>query len=49
MEPPMKLFDMFETYDGTSDTAAVWIQLTKVIAEIQNIKLELLFPILKIK
>ena len=41
----MKLFDTFETYDGTSD-AAVWIQRTKVIAEIQNLKLELLFPIL---
>ena len=41
----MRLFDMFETYDGTSD-AAVWIQQTKVIAEIQNLKLELLFPIL---
>ena len=36
---------MFETYDGTSD-AAVWNQRTKVIAEIQNLKLELLFPIL---
>ena len=45
MEPPMKLLDMFETYDGTSG-AAVWIQQTKVIAEIQNLKLELLFPIL---
>ena len=43
MEPSMRLFDMFETYDGTSD-AAVWIQRTKVIAEIQNLKLELLFP-----
>ena len=45
MEPSTRLFDMFETYDGTSD-AAVWIQRTKVIAEIQNLKLELLFPIL---
>ena len=45
MEPPMKLFDMFEMYDGTSDVA-VRIQRTKVIAEIQNLKLELLFPIL---
>jgi hypothetical protein len=45
MESSMKLFDMFETYDGTSD-AAVWIQRTKVIAEMQNQKLELLFPIL---
>ena len=41
----MRLFDMFETYDCTSD-AAVWIQRTKVIAEIQNLKLEPLFPIL---
>ena len=45
MEPSMRLFDMFETYDGTSD-AAVWIQRTKVIAEIQNLKLELHFSIL---
>ena len=45
MKPPMKLFDMFETYDGTSD-AAVWIQRKKVVGEIQNLKLELLFPIL---
>ena len=36
MEPPKKLFDMFETYDGTSD-AAFWMQQTKVIAEIQNL------------
>ena len=45
MEPSMKLFDMFETYDGTSDVA-IWIKRTKVIAEIQNLMLELLFPIL---
>ena len=36
---------MFETYDCTSD-AAIWIQRTKVIAKIQNLKLELLFLIL---
>ena len=45
IEPHMRLFDMFEKYDGTSDDA-VWIQRTKVIAENQNLKLELLFPIL---
>ena len=38
LEPLMKLFDMFETYDGTSD-APTWIQRTKVISEIQNRKL----------
>ena len=32
MELPMKLFDLFEKYDGTSE-AVVWIQQTKVIAE----------------
>ena len=45
MKPSMKLFDMLETYDDISN-AAVWIQSTKVVAEIQNLKLELLFPIL---
>ena len=45
MEPPKRLFDMFKTYDATLD-AAVRMQRTKVIAEIQNLKLELLFPIL---
>ena len=36
---------MFETYDSTSN-GAVWIQRTKVIAEIHNLKLELRFAIL---
>ena len=45
MESSLNLSDIFEKYNGTSD-AAIWLQQTKVIEEMQDVELTVLFPVL---
>ena len=45
MESSLIFSDIFEKYDGTSDTAT-WLQRTKVIEKMQDVELTVLFPVL---
>ena len=45
MESSLNLSDIFEKYNGTSD-ATIWLQQTKVIEEMQDVELAVLFPVL---
>ena len=45
MESSLKFTDNFEIYDGTPDTAT-GLQRTKVVTEMQDVELMVLYPVL---